>query len=54
MRQCPKCGGLLIGDGYSDPVRCEFTDPENYAYAAPDEGPFYCDYNEEERCYEDE
>ncbi len=43
---CPECGGDLIGDGYTTVIHCEYTEEEVYYYAAPDEGPFYCDYTD--------
>jgi hypothetical protein len=42
---CPNCGGSLQGDGYTSVVSCEFADSEEYQYAAPDEGPFYCTFD---------
>lgn len=42
---CIKCGGDMIGDGYTSVLQCEFLDGDTDAnYAAPDEGPFYCDF----------
>lgn len=43
--KCPKCGGDMLGDGYKTVLICEFaTELDNDSeYAAPDEGPFYCD-----------
>jgi hypothetical protein len=45
---CIKCGGEMIGDGYHTVMHCENIDEANddYEYAAPDEGPFYCGYQE--------
>ena len=45
---CRDCGGDMIGDGYSNVIRCEYSNEEQYIYAAPDEGPFYCNFVEEE------
>lgn len=47
---CINCNGTMHGDGYSLPITCENLDEqdsewENAEYAAPDEGPFYCDFN---------
>ena len=37
---CLACGGRMIGDGFTTPIRCEFVylreDVE------PDSGPYYC------------
>lgn len=41
---CIKCGGTMVGDGYSSVISCEYADSEEMVYAAPDEGPFYCNY----------
>ena len=48
---CIKCGGDMTGDGYTSVIHCEnLTDEdqsdEGYMYAAPDEGPFYCDFED--------
>ena len=43
MNQCPNCGEQLSGDGYQTPVHCMNADIDDWWYAAPDEGPFYCD-----------
>jgi uncharacterized protein (DUF983 family) len=43
MSQCPECGGELLGDGYTTVIHCENIEEEVYYYAAPDEGPFYCE-----------
>ena len=38
---CPKCGGSLIGDGYTSVVHCEYVeDTEGYE---PDAGPVFCE-----------
>ena len=42
---CIKCGGEMIGDGYTDVMRCEYVDDiEGYE---PDAYPLYCDFEEE-------
>jgi len=42
---CPKCGGTMIGDGYTVVLHCEFADvPEG---VEADTAPVYCDYEEE-------
>jgi hypothetical protein len=45
---CPNCGGDLIGDGYTSVIHCEYADDDEYAYAAPDEGPFLCNFEDQE------
>jgi len=42
---CPKCGGDLIGDGYTSVIHCE-NSTEDHMDKTPDDGPFYCDYQE--------
>lgn len=51
MNTCIKCGGTMIGDGYTSVVHCEFADNDELAYMAPDEAVVYCDY-EDESCSE--
>jgi len=46
---CPKCGGTMIGDGYTTVYRCEFTDENKTEGLAPDEGPVFCDFEEDEQ-----
>jgi len=39
----------MIGDGYNTVERCEYVeDNEDVDSAAPDEGPFYCEFKDEE------
>ena len=38
----------MEGDGYTSVIRCEVAEDEEIMYAAPDEGPFYCSFKEEE------
>ena len=45
---CKKCNERMDGDGYRDVVRCPNADDETYRYHAPDEGPVYCDFKEDE------
>ena len=41
---CIKCGGDIVGDGYSTPMRCEYAeDKEN----TPDADITYCDFEEQ-------
>jgi len=48
---CPNCGGEVFGDGDKTVMVCENLSDGEYveqgvAYAAPDEGPFYCSFEE--------
>ena len=52
MDKCPKCGGDEIGDGYTSVIHCEYTDESKYEGMAPDEGPVWCDYENEGEKYE--
>ena len=47
MNQCPNCGGVLLGDGYTSTVQCEYATSLEIDFMAPDEGPVYCDVEEE-------
>lgn len=47
MNQCNKCGGDLIGDGYTTVMYCENADESTYEYHEPDAGPVECDYEDE-------
>lgn len=40
-KQCPNCGGIMQGDGYKAPVRCENAEVPLDAEA--DSGPYYCE-----------
>lgn len=44
MRSCPKCGGSLYGDGYTQVVHCEFADVPDCT--EPDASPVYCDFED--------
>lgn len=44
---CPKCGGTLLGDGYTTVVHCEYV--KDIGDVEPDASPIYCDF-EEEKC----
>ena len=44
---CPKCGGTILGDGYSTILHCEFADEEDYFDLAPDEKIVYCRFYED-------
>jgi hypothetical protein len=45
---CPKCGGNLIGDGYTLAIHCEFANTEDYWYNEPDAPAVYCDFDKTE------
>lgn len=45
---CKKCGGNMEGDGYSTVIHCEYAEESTYEYHAPDEGPVYCNFKEDE------
>lgn len=45
--QCKKCGGSMIGDGYTKVLHCEYV--EDTSELEPDAGPVYCDYVDEEK-----
>ena len=47
MHQCPKCGGSMIGDGYTTVLHCENADKSKYEFCEPDAGPIYCDFVDE-------
>lgn len=47
MRSCPRCGGALIGDGYSSVIHCEFADDDQLNSVEPDANPIYCNYEDE-------
>ena len=44
---CKKCGGTMIGDGYTTVLHCEYADPDEYWDKEPDAEPVWCDYEEE-------
>lgn len=51
MNTCIKCNEHLEGDGFSTVMYCpniSESDEEQKDYAAPDEGPFYCDFEDEQ------
>jgi hypothetical protein len=47
MPSCIKCGGEMIGDGYTMTYQCEFANPELTQFKEPDANPVYCDYEDE-------
>ena len=40
--RCPRCGGSLIGDGYSMVVHCEFAEDDEIWETEPDAGIILC------------
>lgn len=56
MSKCIKCNGTMNGDGYTLIESCENIDEEQLSteeadaleFGAPDEGPIYCKYVDEE------
>jgi hypothetical protein len=40
---CIKCGGTMVGDGYTSVIHCEFVE-EDVSDRTPDSGPIYCNY----------
>jgi hypothetical protein len=45
---CPKCGGDIIGDGYTSVMHCEYAEDSEYEYHEPDANPVWCNFEEEE------
>lgn len=49
---CRDCGESLEGDGYKTVIYCPNINELHYeevvAYAEPDAGPFYCDWEEQQ------
>jgi len=45
---CVKCGGDMVGDGYTTVTHCEYAEEEFYEYHEPDAGPIFCNFEEEE------
>ena len=43
---CPNCGGSIIGDGYSEVMRCENADESLYEFCEPDAPIVYCEPKE--------
>ena len=39
---CPACGGDIVGDGFSEVMRCENVDIEIVMEFEPDSDPVYC------------
>lgn len=44
---CIKCGGDMVGDGYTSVMHCEYADETTYEFHEPDASPVYCNYEEE-------
>jgi hypothetical protein len=51
---CIKCNGTMIGDGFTSVLECENlpeymqAGDDSPEFAAPDEGPFYCDHGDDD------
>lgn len=45
---CNKCGGRMIGDGFTEIIHCENAEYESYYDLPPDDTPVECD-NEEDK-----
>lgn len=45
---CIKCGGTMVGDGYTSVMHCEYADESAYEFHEPDASPVYCDYTDED------
>ena len=43
---CKKCGGGIIGDGYTVAYHCEYAEEETYIYHEPDASTVYCNYED--------
>ena len=43
---CPRCGGSLIGDGYSLVIHCENAEDDRVWEAEPDAPVIYCESEE--------
>lgn len=41
---CSKCGGDMIGDGYTTVSHCENADEDKYWNHEPDANPVECDF----------
>jgi len=48
MSNCRDCGELMEGDGYTFPVRCPNLSEEVWWYEAPDSGPWYCNFSDDD------
>lgn len=44
---CSKCGGTIVGNGYTLVFHCEFADDEKVFESEPDANIILCDYKEE-------
>lgn len=47
MNQCSKCGGEMIGDGYTSVFHCENADESTYEFHEPDADPVECLFEED-------
>lgn len=44
---CVKCGGAIIGDGYSVVMHCEHAIGASYEFHESDADAVYCDHTED-------
>jgi hypothetical protein len=44
---CKYCGDDMMGDGYTLPFHCINALEADWWYSAPDSGPYYCDFRED-------
>ena len=47
METCPKCGGTIIGDGYTSVRHCEFADDDKIFESEPDAPVILCDFQDQ-------
>jgi hypothetical protein len=52
MLQCSKCGGEIIGNGYTSIMHCENADEDTYWFEAPDQY-IECTYEEPQKVLTD-
>lgn len=41
--RCPFCGGIMLGDGFSEVSHCEFADSDIVLETPPDSDPIFCE-----------
>lgn len=45
---CSKCGGDMLGDGYTVVKHCEYAEEDDYKYREPDAWPVECDFEDQD------